>query len=75
MQPGGETNEQELATEGHQADEGRAPVLTERMEMDMIQKPDRTAATNPIYRITTRETAMAHFRANALTRLMTADVC
>ena len=45
------------------------------MEMDMRQKPDRTAASNPIYRITNRETTMAYFRASALTRLTAADVC
>jgi hypothetical protein len=43
--------------------------------MNMRQKPDSTAAANPIYRMTNRETAMAYFRANALRRLMAADVC
>ena len=45
------------------------------METNKARKSDSTAAANPIYRITNRETAMAYFRANALTRLMAADVC
>jgi hypothetical protein len=46
-----------------------------RTEMNMARKSNSTASANPIYRITNRETAMAYFRANALTRLMTADGC
>jgi hypothetical protein len=37
------------------------PAAVERMAEAMV--------ANPIYRITNRETAMAYFRANALTRL------
>lgn len=35
-----------------------------------VERVAEAMAANPIYRITNRETAMAYFRANALTRLM-----
>jgi hypothetical protein len=34
-----------------------------------VERMAEAMAANPIYRITNRETAMAYFRANALTRL------
>jgi hypothetical protein len=35
-----------------------------------VERMAEAMAANPVYRITNRETAMAYFRANALTRLM-----